>query len=156
MTNWPTIRPHVPRGFREFFMRMHRRNGLKFVMLMYPDHLQSWLVFGHGLLIFLVMVPLLQVKLVKIFGVRSFYWERMGDLNGLKFGMLVYIDHLQNWLDFGYVLLIFPILVPLWLNETLVIKLVEFGVFEHFWRMHGSECRGRTEAYFRRFVLSFI
>ena len=111
---WPTDRLSV-RPSREvsgnFFMRMHRRNGLRFVMLMYPDHLQRWLVFGHGLLIFLILVPLLLVKLIKIFGVRSFYWERMGNLNGMKFGMLVYIDHLQNWLDFGHDLLIFPILV---------------------------------------------
>ena len=32
--------------------RMHGGNGLKFCMLMYLDHLQNWLVYGHGLLIF--------------------------------------------------------------------------------------------------------
>ena len=30
-------------------------NGLKFCILMYPDHLQNWLGFGHGLLIFLLL-----------------------------------------------------------------------------------------------------
>ena len=32
--------------------------------------------------------------------------------------MLLYPDHLQNWLDYGYDLLIFLILVLFWLSET--------------------------------------
>ena len=39
------------------FLRTQRRNGLKFGMLMYSDHLQNRLEFGHGLLIFLIWVP---------------------------------------------------------------------------------------------------
>ena len=35
---------------------MHGRNGLTFGMLMYHDHLQTWLDFGHGLLVFLIFV----------------------------------------------------------------------------------------------------
>ena len=31
---------------------MHGGNGLKFCTLMYLDHLQNWLVYGHSLLIF--------------------------------------------------------------------------------------------------------
>ena len=38
--------------------------------------------------------------------------------NGLKFYMLMYLYHLQNWLDYGYSLLIFLRLTPLCLNET--------------------------------------
>ena len=38
--------------------------------------------------------------------------------NGLKFCMLMYLDHLQNWIDHGHGLLIFPLLAPLWLSET--------------------------------------
>ena len=38
--------------------------------------------------------------------------------NGLQFGMLMYPDHLQNWIDFGLGLLIFLLLAPLWLSET--------------------------------------
>ena len=32
--------------------------------------------------------------------------------------MLMYIDHLQNWLDYGNSLLIFLCLTPLWFSET--------------------------------------
>ena len=35
--------------------RMHGGISLKFCMLMYLDHLQNWLVYGHGLLIFLIL-----------------------------------------------------------------------------------------------------
>ena len=35
----------------------------------------------------------------------------------LKFCMLIYLGHLQNWLDYGHSLLIFLLLVPLWLSE---------------------------------------
>ena len=38
--------------------------------------------------------------------------------NGLTYGMLLYPDHLQNWLDSGYGLVIFLILVLFWLSET--------------------------------------
>ena len=36
----------------------------------------------------------------------------------LKYGMLLYPDHLQNGLDYGYGLVIFLILVLFWLSET--------------------------------------
>ena len=35
--------------------RTHGGNSLKFCMLMYPDHFQNWLDFGHGLFIFLLL-----------------------------------------------------------------------------------------------------
>ena len=39
--------------------------------------------------------------------------------NGLKFCTLMYLDHhFQNWLVYGYSLLIFLILAPFWLSET--------------------------------------
>ena len=38
--------------------------------------------------------------------------------NGLKFYMLMYLDHFQNWLVYGYGLLIFQILALFWLSET--------------------------------------
>ena len=37
---------------------------------------------------------------------------------GRKFDMLMYPDHLENWLDFGHHLLIFFILAAFWLSET--------------------------------------
>ena len=36
----------------------------------------------------------------------------------LEIYMLMYPDHLQNWLDFANGLLIFLILVPFWPSET--------------------------------------
>ena len=38
--------------------------------------------------------------------------------NGLKFYMLMYLDHLQNWLIHGLSLLNFQILALFWLRET--------------------------------------
>ena len=36
--------------------RTHGGNGLKFCMLLYPDHLQNWLYYGYSLLIFSILV----------------------------------------------------------------------------------------------------
>ena len=44
--------------------------------------------------------------------------RRMHGGNGLKFCMLMYLDHLQNWLVHGYGLLLFLILALFWLSET--------------------------------------
>ena len=47
------VRPSVhPERFPGICRRMHGGIGLKFYMLMYLDHLQNWLVYGRGLLIF--------------------------------------------------------------------------------------------------------
>ena len=46
---------------------------------------------------------------------------------GLKFCRLMYLDHLQNWLNYGHGLLIFLLLAPLGISET-----VKFGVSGHF------------------------
>ena len=43
-------------------------------------------------------------------------WRTQGG-NGLKFGMLMYLGHIQNWLDYGHGLLIILLLAPLWLSE---------------------------------------
>ena len=49
----PSVRPSVrPERFLGICWRTHGGNGLKFYMLMYLDHLQNWLVYVHGLLIF--------------------------------------------------------------------------------------------------------
>ena len=49
-------------------------NGLKFCMLMYLDHLQNWLVYGHGLLIFVILAFFNLVKWVR-FGVSGHFLE---------------------------------------------------------------------------------
>ena len=60
-------------GFPGISWRMHSGNGLKFCMLMYLDHLQNWLVYGHGLLIFLNLAGFFHlVKWVK-FGVSGHF-----------------------------------------------------------------------------------
>ena len=79
-------------------------------MLMYLDHLQNWLVYGHSLLIFLILA-------LFWLGFPVISWRTHGG-NGLKFCMLMYLDHLQNWLDFGLGLLNFVILALFWLSET--------------------------------------
>ena len=104
MSTWQTFR------FCGVFSeeRMERMT-LKFGMVMYPDHLQNWLDFGHGLYDF------------THFGGVLTWWNR-SDLgfgrNGWKFGMRMFPDHLQNWLGFGNGLLILFILVAFWFSGT--------------------------------------
>ena len=51
----PSVRPEM---FPGICRRRHGGNGLKFCMLMYLWHLQNWLDYGHGLLIFLLLASL--------------------------------------------------------------------------------------------------
>ena len=44
--------------------------------------------------------------------------RRLHGGNGLKFCTLMYLDHLQNWLVYSRVLVIFLILALFWLSET--------------------------------------
>ena len=48
----PSVRPET---FQGICQRTHGGNGLNFWMLMYLDHHQNWLDYGHGLLIFLIL-----------------------------------------------------------------------------------------------------
>ena len=64
-----SARPSVcPGRFPGISRWMYRGNGLKFCMMIYPDHLQHWVVFGHGLLIFLLLA--------------SFWLSEMGHICG--------------------------------------------------------------------------
>ena len=65
------------------------------------------------------------VKLVK-FGVSGHFL--VNSWKGLKFCLLMYHDHLQNWLDYGYSLLIFLIYMSFWLSET-----HQIWCFQAFW-----------------------
>ena len=72
-TNQLTFRLSVhPQRFPDIFLRMHGRNDLKFGVLLYPDHLQNWLDFGHSLLIFLLLMALWLTETGHIWGFRSF------------------------------------------------------------------------------------
>ena len=74
----PSIRPSVrPERFPGICRRMHEGNGLKFCMLMYLGHLQNWFDYGHGLLIFLLLVSLWLSEKGQIWGFRTFPRERI-------------------------------------------------------------------------------
>ena len=132
-------------------------------MLLYPDHIQNWIDYGYGLVIFVINFSAIfdLVKRVK-FGVsRHFLKNHWG--NGRKFCMMMYPDHFQNWYDFGYSLLIFLILMLFWLGETGKIwgfpdilfvlcgfsslwwpfgwNWSYFGFLGIIWRTCGSKCR---------------
>ena len=47
---------------------------------MYPDHLQNWLVYGHGLLIFLILALFWLNEMGQILGFRAFPGERMEEV----------------------------------------------------------------------------
>ena len=208
-----------PERFLGICPRTHRGNGLKFYMLMYLDHLQNWLVYGHSLFIFLILALFWLSEAGQIWGFRAFPGERMEEMawnfacwcilttvrtdlfmalfwlngsnlgfpgiswrtdggNGLKYGMLVYPDHLQNWLNYGYGLVIFLILMLFWLSEMGQIwgsqafwscsvdfphngdPLAEIGHIWGFWALSGEgvgvNVEGRAEAYFRRFASSSV
>ena len=72
------VRPSVrPERFPGICRRMHGRISLKFYMLMYLDHLQNWLVYGHGLLIFLILALFWLSETGQIWGFRALSGERM-------------------------------------------------------------------------------
>ena len=77
----PSVRPSVrPNRLPGISRRTHGRNSLTFCMLMYPDHLQNWLDFGHGLLIFLFLASLWLSETGQICGFRAFRKERMDEM----------------------------------------------------------------------------
>ena len=155
-----------------------------FDMLMYPDHIENWLDFGHRLLIFLIFVAFSLKETGQIKDIRAFSWEHKGGMvsnlacwciltfridyilvaacwysfwrhfdlvkqvkfgvsgisfrthgrDGLKFDMLIYSDHLWNWLHSGHGLFFFLILAPFWLSET-----GQMGSFQAFsWQCMGG------------------
>ena len=74
----PSVLPSVHlEGFPGISRKLHGGNGLQFCMLMYPDHLQNWLDFGHGLLIFLLLARLWFSEIGQMWGFRAFPGERM-------------------------------------------------------------------------------
>ena len=53
------------------------------------------------LLTYLIFGTILTVKWVKLGDFRHFFFKTPDMKNDLKFGMLMYPDHLQNYLNFG-------------------------------------------------------
>ena len=54
---------------------MHWRNGLKFDKLVYPDHFQNWLDFGHSLSISPILVQFSLSEMGQIWGLLTFSGE---------------------------------------------------------------------------------
>ena len=80
-TACPSVRLSVrPERFPGICQRMHGGIRLKFYMLMYLDHLQNWLVYGHGLVIFLILAFFGLSETGQIWGFRVFYGERMEEM----------------------------------------------------------------------------
>ena len=76
-----SVRPSVnPERFPGICRRMHGGISLKFYMLMYLDHLQNWLVYGHGLVIFLILALFGLSETGQIWGFRVFSGERMEEM----------------------------------------------------------------------------
>ena len=67
-------------GFPAISRRTHGGNGLKFCTLVYLDHLQNWLVYGHGLLIFLILALFWLSEMGRILGFRAFPKERTEEM----------------------------------------------------------------------------
>ena len=114
----PSVCPSVrPERFPGICRRTHGGNGLKFDMLMYLDCRQNWFIYGHSLLVFSNFGAILTKWNGSNLGFPGISRRTHGG-NGLKFCTLMYLDHLQNWLVYGYGLLIFIILALFWLSET--------------------------------------
>ena len=74
----PSVRLSVrPERFPGICWIMHGGIGLKFYMPMYLDHLQNWLVYGYGMLIFLILALFWLSETGQIWGFRAFPGERM-------------------------------------------------------------------------------
>ena len=77
----PSVCPSVRlERFPGICRRTHGGNGPKFYMLMYLDHLQNWLVHGHGLLIFVILALFWLSETGQIWGFRAFPRERMEEM----------------------------------------------------------------------------
>ena len=81
----PSVRPSVcpsvrPERFPGICRRTHGGNDLKFYTLMSLDHLQNWLVYGYGLLIFLILALFWLSETGQIWGFRAFLAERMEEM----------------------------------------------------------------------------
>ena len=106
----------------------------------------------YGLFIFLILAQFWLRETGQICGFWAFPRECIEGMNRLKFHMLMYPDHLHNWLDFGHALMISLIMVPLWLSET--------GHIWGLWALSGEHLgvnvEGGTETYFQCFESSSV
>ena len=88
----PTVRPSE--RFPCLLLRKLGSNGLKFSVLIYPDHLRNWPDF------FMVYWFVLFWRSFYFVGFLGILW-RTHTRNGFKFGIAMYPCSLQNCLNFG-------------------------------------------------------
>ena len=93
---------------------------------MYFDHVQNWLVYGHGLLIFLILALFWLSEMGQIWGVRAFPGERMEEM-ARKFARWCILTTFRTDKFMATVCWFFKF----WRYFDLV-KRVKFGVSEHF------------------------
>ena len=156
---------------------MHGGNGLKYKKLLYPDHIQNWLDYGYGLVIFLILVLFWLSETGKILGLQAFSekpteemarnfacWCILATFRTDKIMVTVcrffwfkcYFD-LVKWVKFG-------VSRPCW--SCFVDfphygdPLAEIGHIWGFWALSVESVEvnveGRAEAYFRRFESSAV
>ena len=165
-----SVHPSIcPSRFLGICHRTHGGNDLTFCMLMYFGHFRNWVVYGLSLLIFFFNFgTILTYWNGSNLGFPSISWTTHWG-NGLKFCMLMYHDHLQNWLSYGHSLLIFLILALFWLGHIWGFwpfwscsvdfpHFTETGHILGFWALSGKHmgvnAEGAEEAYFWCFVSS--
>ena len=145
---------------------MYGGNDLKYGVLLYPDHLQNWLDYGNGLVIFLILVLFWLSETGQIWGFQAFSGKPIEEMawNFACWCILTTFslsELIRLWLQFD--LQIFLILMLFWLSETGKIwgfqafwscsvdfphygdPLAEIGHIWGFWgiiwRTCGSKCR---------------
>ena len=106
-------------------------NGRKFDMLMYPDHLENWLDFGHHLLIFLILVVFWLCEKGLICDFRAFSWEHKGGM----------VSHLACRCIFTTSRTVWILVAIYWYSSFWrhfdLVKQLKFGVSGIFFRTHG-------------------
>ena len=66
-------------AFQQETLRTQGRNGLQFC-IMYPDHYENWLDYGHSLLIFLILAQYLFSEMGQICCLWAFHSESIGGM----------------------------------------------------------------------------
>ena len=131
---------HSPTGI---LRRTHGKNGPKFGMQVYHDHIQNWFDFG------LILALCWAKTLMKL------WFLALHGRNGMKFGMQVYNDHLQNWWTFGHGLMVFLLLVLFWLSEMDQIR-GSRNFLENAWKGWPEKGEHRHIFYSLHWVLSSL
>ena len=105
--------------------RTHEGNGLKFCMLMYLEA-QNWLDYGHGLFIFLLLVPLWLSETGQIWCFRAFPGDHMEGM-GWNFVCWCIVTTFRN----DEMMVMVCSFSSFWRHFDLV-KRVKFGVSGHY------------------------